>query len=185
MILYRIAALAAAATVVAVPVSPASAFDWRSVLGMAAACEQGPSPACVVAGAEQDDPATIAARALKGTGPDQGIASDRRIVTDAVEVGRLDSGIRVYAFKYLWENKIRVGVLAQDLLERADTRNAVLTLSNGLLGVDYVSLGLRMATEGQFKEHGLAALRADYKPAPVRAAKLDEPVTLYNRRAGQ
>ena len=140
--------------------------------------------ACTVAGAEVDDAATIKARARTGTGPASGYASDRRIKTDITELGKLDNGIKIYSFKFLWEDKVRVGVIAQDLQERADTNKAVLTLANGLLGVDYAALGLRMATLEQWQQSGVTALKADYKPAAKRTAKLDEPVRLFNRKAG-
>lgn len=159
--------------------APAIAFDWSQLLG------EGPCKSdCTVAGAEVDDAATIAARAKTGTGPDAGLASDRRVISDIALAGTLENGIKIYSFKYLWEDKVRVGVIAQDLLERPDTKAAVLTLSNGLLGVDYESLGLRMASEAQFKQAGLASVKADYKPVVTRSAKLDEPVRLFNKRAG-
>ena len=160
--------------------APALAFDWSQLLGGEAACTTG----CVVAGAEVDDAATISARAKVGTGPAAGLASDRRVISDIEQVGTLDNGIKIYSFKYLWEDKVRVGVIAQDLVERPDTRAAVLTLANGLLGVDYEALGLRMASEAQFKQAGVAALKADYKPVVTRSTKLDEPVRLYNKRPG-
>ncbi len=160
--------------------APAMAFDWSQLLGGENSCTNG----CTVAGAEVDDEATISARAKVGTGPDMGLASDRRVISDLIEVGKLDNGIKVYSFKYLWEDKVRVGVIAQDLVERPDTKAAVLTLANGLLGVDYEALGLRMATEAQWKQAGMAALKADFKPVPTRSAKLDEPVRLFNKRPG-
>jgi hypothetical protein len=160
--------------------APAIAFDWSQLLGGDGSCKSN----CTIAGAEVDDEATIAARAKTGTGPAAGLASDRRVISDATMVGTLENGIKIYSFKYLWEDKVRIGVIAQDLLERPDTKAAVLTLSNGLLGVDYDSLGLRMASEAQFKQAGLAAVKSDYKPAVTRSAKLDEPVLLFNKRAG-
>ncbi|MEQ1696115.1 MAG: tail fiber domain-containing protein [Hyphomicrobiaceae bacterium] len=160
--------------------APAIAFDWSQLVGGGSACMKD----CIVAGAEVDDAATIAARQKIGTGPAAGLASDRRVLSDVVEVGKLDNGIKVYSFKYLWEDKVRVGVIAQDLTERPDTKAAVLTLANGLLGVDYDALGLRMATEAQWKQAGVAALSVTFKPVVNRSAKLDEPVQLFNKRPG-
>lgn len=168
--------------------SPAGAIDWSwaSLSGKPAPqdalvsdhiCE----PTCTVAGAEVDDAATVAARKLTGTGPAAGLASDRRLKTGIRQVGTLENGVKVYAFKFIWDDTVRVGVIAQDLLERPDSRAAVLTLANGLLGVDYAALGLRMATHKQWLDSGLEALKADYKPPFVRSAKLDEPIKLYNR----
>lgn len=137
---------------------------------------------CVVAGAETDDEATIQARKATGTGPAAGIASDRRIKTDLKVVGHLANGVKIYSFKYIWDDRVHVGLVAQDLAERPDTRDAVLTLSNGLLGVDYGRLGLRLATDEQWKMHGISALQAGYERPIARAARDDGPVILYNRR---
>ena len=161
--------------------SPAAALDLTSwFMGGDAIC----SKSCIVPGAEVDDAATIAARARTGTGPAVGIASDKRMKSDITQVGTLDNGIKIYSFKFIWEDKVRVGVIAQDLLERADTKDAVLIMANGLLGVDYSALGLRMATEAQWQQAGMAAIKSDYKPVVARFAKADEPVRLYNRRPG-
>lgn len=160
--------------------APAMAFDWSKLLGGEGVCTKD----CIVAGAEVDDAATIAARQKTGSGPAAGLASDRRVISDVIEVGQLDNGIKIYSFKYLWEDKVRVGVIAQDLVDRPDTKAAVLTLANGLLGVDYEALGLRMATEAQWKAAGVAALSADFKAAASRTAKADEPVRLFNKRPG-
>lgn len=118
--------------------------------------------ACVVAGAETDDAATIGARSKAGSGPANGIASDRRLKQDVKPIGALPNGVPVYSFRFEWEDRVRVGLVAQDLLERPDQRQAVLTMSNGLLGIDYASLGLRMATETEWMAHGYDALKADY-----------------------
>ena len=149
----------------------------------------GPADAVEPAGAEVDDAATIAARAKVGTGPAAGFVADRRVKTSINEVGRLKNGVPVYSFKYLWDDRVRVGVLAQDLLEREDTKGAVLTHANGLLGVDYAMLGLRLATLAQWEKSGLSALKASYKSAAdakalqkISPVKRDLPVMLYNKR---
>ena len=161
--------------------APVAAFNWSSLLtGSKADCDQPKD--CVVAGAEVDDQATIVARAKTGSGPAAGLASDRRIKSDIKEIGRLENGIKIYSFKFLWEDKVRVGVIAQDLLDRPETKAAVLTLANGLLGVDYSALGLRMATEQQWQQSGMAALKADYVAPKTRFSKADEPVQLFNKR---
>jgi hypothetical protein len=139
---------------------------------------------CVVAGAEIDDEGTAKARAKSGSGPATGFASDRRIKSDVTQIGQLENGIKIYSFKFIWEDKTRVGVIAQDLLEREDTKAAVLQLSNGLLGVDYTALGLRVATLEQWREAGISAVKADYKPQSKRTAKLDDAVRLFNRAPG-
>lgn len=138
---------------------------------------------CTVAGAEVDDAATIKARAKVGTGPNAGLASDRRVATDIKDLGTLPNGLKIYAFKYLWDDTVRVGVMAQDLQARPESKRAVLKLANGLLGVDYASLGMRMATEKEWLQHGATSLKASYQPQS-RRANLDEPVHLFNKRAG-
>jgi Chaperone of endosialidase len=135
---------------------------------------------CIVSGAEVDDAALVAARARKGTGPAVGYASDRRLKTELTALGDLPNGLKVYSFKYMWEDRVRVGVVAQDLQDRADTRHAVVALANGLLGVDYAALGLRLATIEQWQKHGMASVKSDYKPE--RVARRDEPVRLFNQR---
>ena len=159
---------------------PVAAYYGAGTIAPLAGCDQ--AKGCVIAGAEVDDEATIKARLVTGTGPSSGVLADKRLASDVVEVGQLANGVKIYSFSFLFEDKVRVGVLAQDLAERADTRGAVLTMANGLLGVDYAALGLRMATQAQWKQSGLAALKADYKPQGKRSAALDEPVKLTNGR---
>jgi hypothetical protein len=94
----------------------------------------------------------------------------------------LENGLKVYSFRYLWEDQVRVGVVAQDLLSRDDLKKHVLTLANGLLGVDYAGLGLRVATLQQWQEAGIGALKADYVVKKSRTAQIAEPVQLFNQR---
>jgi hypothetical protein len=154
---------------------------WHVLPVLAADTCETPN-SCVVAGAEIDDAVTAKARAAVGTGPATGLAADRRMQADLTEVGQLENGLKVYSFRYLWEDQVRVGVVAQDVLEKPETKNAVLTLANGLLGVDYAALGLRIATLQQWNDSGIAALKADYASKSARNAKLDEPVRLFNQR---
>jgi hypothetical protein len=146
--------------------------------------------ACSVPGAEVDDEVTVKARRVIGTGPAMGVVADHRLQAEVTEVGKLPTGIKVYAFRYLWDDTVRVGVLAQDLLDRPETKSAVLTLANGLFAVDYGALGLRQATLKQWNEDGPQALRADYKirstplpiPMPQPPAAPDDAVRLFNKR---
>jgi hypothetical protein len=145
---------------------------------------------CSVPGAEVDDETTAKARAIIGSGPAVGVVADKRLQTDVEEIGKLDGGIKVYAFRYLWDDTVRVGVLAQDLLERPETKSAVLTLANGLYAVDYAALGLRQATMKQWTDDGPSSLRADYKakpvalpiPMPQPPPMPDDAVRLFNKR---
>lgn len=117
---------------------------------------------CRIPGAETDDAATIQARSIPGTGPKTGVASDRRLKQEIKKIGSLPNGLPVYSFRFQWEERVRVGLVAQDLLEHSEGRQAVLTMSNGLYGIDYASLGLRMATEIEWMAHGYDALKANY-----------------------
>jgi Chaperone of endosialidase len=180
---HRIFSMSAALIAVVAFAQPAQAFDPKSATTIADASMGCENPAaCTVAGAEVDDEATVKARAKIGTGPAAGIASDRRVKTDIKDLGRLENGLKVYSFRFLWEDTVRVGVIAQDLLEKPETKKAVLTLANGLLGVDYAALNMRMATQQQWLQHGASAMKADYTPQVRRSAQLDEPVQLFNKR---
>lgn len=137
---------------------------------------------CIVIGAEVDDAATIQARKVTGTGPAAGLAADQRMAADVRSIGKLENGLTVYSFRYLWEDQIRVGVLAQDVLGRDELKQHVITLANGLLGVDYAALGLRLATWQQWQEAGVGALKADYVVKKSRTASVAEPVLLFNQR---
>ena len=72
--------------------------------------------------------------------------SDRRLKRDITALGQLADGTKLYSFKYLWSETTHVGVMAQDLLGDPDRADAVVTLPNGYLGVDYGRLGLNMVT---------------------------------------
>ena len=86
--------------------------------------------------------------------------SDRRLKKDVEYLGTLSNGIKVYSFRYLWEKVVRVGVMAQDLLEEASLRHAVCQMPSGFLGVHYASIGLRMATLEEWHSNGDASLGA-------------------------
>jgi len=76
-----------------------------------------------------------------GDGDDTAAASDRRIKTDVHWVG-MAQGLPVYRYRYIGTATRFEGVMAQDVLgARPD---AVVTWPNGMLGVDYAKLGLRM-----------------------------------------
>ena len=74
------------------------------------------------------------------------VESDRRLKRDITALGRLADGTKLYSFRYLWSETTYVGVMAQDLLDDPDRADAVVTLPNGYLGVDYGRLGLNMVT---------------------------------------
>jgi outer membrane immunogenic protein len=74
-----------------------------------------------------------------------GFASDVRLKRDIVLVGHLDNGLGLYRYRYLWSDKVFVGVMAQEVaLIRPDA-----IVRDGLddyLRVDYGRLGLKLMT---------------------------------------
>ncbi len=71
------------------------------------------------------------------------LISDRRLKRDVRYLGTSRSGLKIYAFKYLWSDEEMVGVMAQDLLADEHHKNAVIRLSNGFYAVDYARLEWR------------------------------------------
>ena len=55
---------------------------------------------------------------------------DRKLKRDIQEVG-LWRGVKLYVFRYLWDDELRVGPMAQEVPERAR-----ITLPGGILAVD-------------------------------------------------
>ena len=90
--------------------------------------------------------------------------SDVRLKRDVAHIATLASGIRLYAFRYLWDETLRIGVMAQDLLDDESTRDAVVLRPSGYYAVNYAALGLRMATADEWRARGLASVQL--KPAP-------------------
>jgi hypothetical protein len=70
--------------------------------------------------------------------------SDIRVKRDILQVGRLDNGIRLYRYRYVWDDQIYVGVMAQEVAEIMP--EAVVRGADGYLRVDYGQLGLRLKT---------------------------------------
>jgi outer membrane immunogenic protein len=71
--------------------------------------------------------------------------SDIRLKRDITLVGRLDDGLGLYQYRYLWSDTIYVGVMAQEVAlvhPEAIVRNAL----DDYLRVDYGRLGLRLMT---------------------------------------
>ena len=101
--------------------------------------------------------------------------SDLRLKRDISYLATLESGIKVYAFKYLWEDKVRVGVMAQDLLRDPRFTHAVSRADNGFYAVNYGALGLRMTTLADWRKFGIAALRSDAAPSTLKASAPGRP----------
>lgn len=84
-------------------------------------------------------------------------ASDVRLKRDIVLVGRLDDGLGLYRFRYLWSDTDYVGVMAQEVALRypdAIVRNT----SDGYLRVDYSRLGLKFMTLSEWTALGGGSL---------------------------
>jgi hypothetical protein len=84
--------------------------------------------------------------------------SDRRLKHSIHLLARLHSGMKIYAFKYLWSDVVYVGVMAQDLLKNPTWKDAVITKANGFYAVNYAMLGLKMTTLAQWKKDGIASI---------------------------
>ena len=77
---------------------------------------------------------------------------------DITQIATRDDGLPIYSFRYLWDDEIHVGVMAQDLLRNEAWASAVVTKDGGNLFVDYARLGLRMTTLDEWQAKGMAAL---------------------------
>jgi polysaccharide export outer membrane protein len=87
------------------------------------------------------------------------VVSDIRLKRDITKLVKLDNGLWLYRFRYLWSNTYYVGVMAQEV-ERV-VPEAVIHGADGYLRVNYARLGLRFVTWDEW----LASQRI--APAPV------------------
>jgi outer membrane immunogenic protein len=74
----------------------------------------------------------------------QVLHSDIRLKRDIAFVGRLDDGLGLYRYRYLWSDTVYVGVMAQEVA--LDHPDAVVRDPFGYLLVDYSKLGLKLMT---------------------------------------
>uniref|UniRef100_UPI0013D75FA9 tail fiber domain-containing protein n=1 Tax=Acinetobacter baumannii TaxID=470 RepID=UPI0013D75FA9 len=63
--------------------------------------------------------------------------SDRRMKRDVAQVGELDNGLPVYRYRYRDGGPPEIGLMAEDV--RKLNPDAVATMENGLMAVDYQS----------------------------------------------
>jgi hypothetical protein len=68
--------------------------------------------------------------------------SDIRLKNSVKYLKTLDSGIKLYSFKYIWGGPTYIGVVAQDLLESHP--EAIYVDHNGYYSVDYNLIGVKM-----------------------------------------
>jgi hypothetical protein len=85
--------------------------------------------------------------------------SDIRLKRDIVEVDRLNNGVGLYRYRYIWNDQEYVGVMAQEVA--AIVPEAVVMEPNGYLGVNYDRLGLKMQTLEQWQATHRVAAPAD------------------------
>ena len=87
--------------------------------------------------------------------------SDRRLKRDIHHLATLKNGMKIYSFKYLTSDEAYVGVMAQDLLQNASWKKAVIQQTNGFYSVNYAMLGLKMTTFAEWKNNGLASIQLE------------------------
>jgi hypothetical protein len=75
--------------------------------------------------------------------------SDLHLKRDVVALERLDNGISLYRFRYLWDDRVYVGVMAQEVATVMPA--AVIRGSDGYLRVNYGRLGLRLQSWDEWK----------------------------------
>lgn len=83
--------------------------------------------------------------------------SDQRLKRDIKPLTVTDKGIKIYSFRYLGDEQLFSGVLAQDLLQDPETADAVSKDEHGFYSVDYAMLGLPVVNEDAMLEAGLNA----------------------------
>lgn len=85
------------------------------------------------------------------------VYSDERLTRDMQEVARLDSGIKLYRFRYRWNSTEYVGVMAQDIAKLLP--DAVSKDADGYLLADYHQLGLQLRIYQDWLEKGHLATK--------------------------
>jgi hypothetical protein len=81
---------------------------------------------------------------MRGGSCEASIFSDVRLKRDIVFLERLDNGVGIYRYRYLWSDTVYVGVMAQEVA--AIVPDAVVRGVDGYFRVIYARLGLRMMT---------------------------------------
>jgi outer membrane immunogenic protein len=76
--------------------------------------------------------------------------SDFRLKRDIVLIGRLDDGLGLYRYRYVWSDTVFVGVMAQEVA-LIHPEAVVRAATDDYLRVDYSRLGLRLMTWPQWE----------------------------------
>ncbi len=84
--------------------------------------------------------------------------SDARLKRDIVKVSELANGLSLYRYRYIWSDRVYVGVLAHEVLEVLP--EAVATDEHGFMRVDYDQLGIRPVTFDEWTKISSFALAA-------------------------
>ena len=87
--------------------------------------------------------------------------SDRRLKDDIRLVGRTFDGLNIYTFRYKGDPVVRMGVMAQEVLEVHPEAVGEL---DGYLAVDYGRIGIRPIEDGQLDEWSAAMATAPQRP---------------------
>jgi len=81
------------------------------------------------------------------------VVSDNRLKHSINPLVTLDSGIKIYSFKYQGkDDSVYVGTMAQELLKDARYSHAVKKMPNNYYRVDYRALGLQMITLDEWQK---------------------------------
>jgi hypothetical protein len=88
----------------------------------------------------------------------RGQLSDRRLKRDIKLVDVLDNGLRLYSYRYIGDQRLFVGVMAQDLLADDRFRHAVVERQGGFLAVNYAALGFEVVGGDEMRDAGNKAL---------------------------
>jgi hypothetical protein len=85
--------------------------------------------------------------------------SDSRLKTDIEYLTTLDNGVKLYTFRYLGDDRVFAGAMAQDLLADPRHAHAVSINAQGFFFVDYSALGLGLENGEAMREAGNSAMR--------------------------
>lgn len=85
------------------------------------------------------------------------IISDQRLKRDIKPLMVTDDGIKIYSYRYLGDDRLFSGAIAQDLLDDPKFSDAVTQDENGFYNVDYGKLGVPVVNEAAMKEAGRKA----------------------------
>lgn len=91
--------------------------------------------------------------------------SDIRLKRDVALVGRLDNGLGLYRYRYLWSDAEYVGVMAQEVA--LIQPKAVLHGFDGYLRVNYEMLGVPFRTLREWQAQNKPALSQDLAAKPI------------------